>query len=318
MKNKINEIRNSYEIRVKELNLKIEGYKEKIGKRKDKKKKVKEELERTKIERNETNNLLYQTIAKYDKTIAEMKEKSEKELHDLKRREEEYLHSNANLLESDIFSVYKDIQEKFETKLKENVGLKGQNDRITDDFKVTKLNLQNTESLLKDCATIQVKQQKLIQQYKENLADINEQLEKKKDDFKKEFNEYNFKMQKILSERDEEIQSMRIQLRIKSEENQNLRMLSQMILDQRSETEQFFIESLEEVKQEIYKRKKDNQKRAHLFPNLDKKYEEKSNKKVDIKDLLPEDKEKVLRHLFAKINENFKPKNYRDININDI
>jgi len=271
MKNKINEIRNSYEIRVKELNLKIEGYKEKIGKRKDKKKKVKEELERTKIERNETNNLLYQTIAKYDKTIAEMKEKSEKELHDLKRREEEYLHSNANLLESDIFSVYKDIQEKFETKLKENVGLKGQNDRITDDFKVTKLNLQNTESLLKDCATIQVKQQKLIQQYKENLADINEQLEKKKDDFKKEFNEYNFKMQKILSERDEEIQSMRIQLRIKSEENQNLRMLSQMILDQRSETEQFFIESLEEVKQEIYKRKKDNQKRAHLFPNLDKK-----------------------------------------------
>jgi hypothetical protein len=72
------------------------------------------------------------------------------------------------------------------------------------------------------------------------------------------------------------------------------------------------------VKQEIYKRKKDNQKRTHLFPNLEKKYEEKIplNKKVDIKDLLPEDKEKVLRYLFSKINENFKPKNYKDVNVN--
>ncbi len=48
----------------------------------------------------------------------------------MKKREEEYLHSNANLLESDIFTVYKEIQEKFENKLKENVNLKGQNDRI--------------------------------------------------------------------------------------------------------------------------------------------------------------------------------------------
>ena len=139
---------------------------------------MKEELEKVKIERNETNNLLYQTIEKYDKTIAEMKEKFENEIHDLKRREEEYLHSNANLLESDIFSVYKDIQEKFENKLKENVNLKGQNDKMTDEFKITKLSLQNTESLLKDCASIQVKQQKLIQQYKENLDDLNLQLER--------------------------------------------------------------------------------------------------------------------------------------------
>jgi len=42
------------------------------------------------------------------------------------------------------------------------------------------------------------------------------------------------------------------------------------------------------------------------------------NKKIDIKDLQPEEKEKVLRYLFAKINENFKPKNYRDVQINDI
>lgn len=58
---------------------------------------------------------------------------------------------------------------------------------------------------------------------------------KKKEDFKKEFNEYNFKMQKLISERDDEIQSLRNQLRIKLDENYNLKVLAQMILDQRSE-----------------------------------------------------------------------------------
>ena len=94
------------------------------------KKKAKEELERVKKERNETNSLLYQTIEKYDKNIETLKQNFDKEITELKKREEEYLHSNANLLESDIFTVYKEIQEKFEHKLKENVSLKGQNDKM--------------------------------------------------------------------------------------------------------------------------------------------------------------------------------------------
>lgn len=60
-----------------------------------------------------------------------MKQTFDKEISEYKKREEEYLHSNANLLESDIFQVYKDMQEKFEHKLKENVNLKGQNDKIS-------------------------------------------------------------------------------------------------------------------------------------------------------------------------------------------
>lgn len=47
-----------------------------------------------------------------------------------------------------------------------------------DEVKTARLNLQNTESLLKDCAGIQVKQQKLINQYKENLEEANMKLEK--------------------------------------------------------------------------------------------------------------------------------------------
>jgi len=42
-------------------------------------------------------------------------------------------------------------------------------------------------------------------------------------------------MQKLLSDKDEEIRSLKNQIRLKSDENINLRALSQMILDQRSE-----------------------------------------------------------------------------------
>jgi len=74
---------------------------------------------------------------------------------------------------------------------------------------------------------------------------------------------------------------------------------------------------LEDVKLEIYKKKKEQDRKQYFFPAIEKKYEEKimNNKKIDIKELTPEDKEKVLRLLFAKINENYKPKNYKDMNV---
>lgn len=39
-------------------------------------------------------------------------------------------------------------------------------------------------------------------------------------------------------------------IRMKSAESANLRAISQMILDQRSDIEQFFLEALEQVKEE--------------------------------------------------------------------
>ena len=38
---------------------------------------------------------------------------------------------------------------------------------------------------------------------------------------------------------------------------------------------------------------------------------------MDIKDLSPEDKERVLRLLFSKINENYKPKSYKNVDVID-
>ena len=123
----------------------------------------------------------------------------------------------------------------------------------------------------------------------------------------------------MVEDKDKEIKKLRTVLKVKSEENSQLKSLSQMILDQRSEIEQFFIESLEEAKAECYKKKKEAERKGNYFPNLSKKYDEKITigaKNMDIKDLSPEDKERVLRLLFSKINENYKPKSYKNVDVN--
>jgi len=47
---------------------------------------------------------------------------------------------------------------------------------------------------------------------------------------------------------------MRENLRVQNRELRNVRALSQVILDQRSEVEQFFLEALEQIKEEIRKK----------------------------------------------------------------
>jgi hypothetical protein len=129
----------------------------------------------------------------------------------------------------------------------------------------------------------------------------------------------NFKLARLVEDKDKELKKLKQAIKIKSDENSQLRSLSQMILDQRSEIEQFFIESLEEAKAECYKRKKEAERKGNYFPSLSKKYDEKVSsgaKNIDIKDLSSEDKEKVLRLLFAKINENYKPKSYKNVEVN--
>lgn len=89
-----------------------------------------------------------------------------------------------------------------------------------------------------------------------------------------------------------------------------------MILDQRSDVEQFFLESLEQVKEEIRKRKE--KQRESTLPDISKSqfrpsFNKSSNSllgdslrnknlKIKLKDLDWEDRERVLRLLFSKMN----------------
>ena len=63
-----------------------------------------------------------------------------------------------------------------------------------------------------------------------------------------------YQHESIIKQQREDILNSRENLRMKNKELRNVRALAQVILDQRSEVEQFFLEALEQIKEEIRKK----------------------------------------------------------------
>lgn len=99
-----------------------------------------------------------------------------------------------------------------------------------------------------------------------------------------------------------------------------------MILDQRSDVEQFFLEALEQVKEEVKKRKEQNKDSS--LPDINRSNSRRSqynrsensynpdnlnqNLKIKLNDLDWEDRERVLRLLFSKMNSGIPCTNWRN------
>ena len=63
-----------------------------------------------------------------------------------------------------------------------------------------------------------------------------------------------YQHEQIIKEQRSDIINMRENLRVQNRELKNVRALSKVIIDQRSEVEQFFLEALEQIKEEIRKK----------------------------------------------------------------
>ena len=173
---KIAIITDNFNKKLKEIADELEISKEKNSKNKTKKKVLKEEMEKMKVEKERINNALFNTVKNHENESEILKEKFNIEINILKAREEEYMRTNLNILESDIYKVYNDIKDKFEVKLKECMGLKSQNERINDENKFIKSSLETNESIFKEISKMQYSQTKLINQYKESLDQANRQI----------------------------------------------------------------------------------------------------------------------------------------------
>lgn len=69
-------------------------------------------------------------------------------------------------------------------------------------------------------------------------------------EFQKERELIKFQNEQIIKEQNEELKSSTESNKLKTKEARNLKALCQMILDQRSDIEQYFLEALEQVKEE--------------------------------------------------------------------
>lgn len=313
-KDKIQEIKLDFDKKYSNLMNDYDSEKDKCHKYKAKKKEYKQEVEDLKSERTRLNETLISTINKYEETIKEIKHDYDNQIRVLKLKEEDYLKEKETLNENEIYGVYQELKNRFERNLNELKVFKDENNKINDENKIFKLTMESSDNILKECAKIQLQKQKILNQYKDSLKQQNEEMEKMTKQYEEGKTQIIEIYSKAIKDKSSELAELKMNIEIMKQENKKLKSLSQMILDQRSEVEMFFIESLEDIKQEIYKKKKQEQRKRTLFPTISRKYDNpiENMSKISISDLSLEDKEKMLKLLFSKINEKSKPKGYRD------
>ena len=264
----------------------------------------------------------------YENKIKDLNEQYHLKLKATTEIFENFLKNNQELLTTDLYSVYRRLKLKFDTKIKECLDYKVKNEKLVDQNKLFRLSMDNNDEIINECAKVQVEHKKKNKMLQEEVEIKTKMISRIKDEYQKQVDELNEKCTALINESDEEIRQLKNQLAIKSKELEELRTASQNAIKQRSEIELFFIEALKEVKKDIIaQRKREIDRRNNgLFPylnvsssyssgntNTSKKDDSiyvTSLKKVDIKDMDPESKEKILRALLNKINEGKQSKNF--------
>ena len=178
-----------------------------------------------------------------------------------------------------------------------------------------------------DYAKKQYEQNLKIKDLKAKIGMLEKSLSQIVQDFEKEKELLKYQNEQIQQEQDQDIMNYKEQIRLKEREIKNIKALCQMILDQRSDVEQFFLEALEQVKEEM-RRRKEVQKESSL-PELNRSNSKHSqfqrsehsgftNRmypqeiKIKLTDLDWEDRERVLRLLFSKMNSGVPCTNWRN------
>mmetsp|Transcript_31753 Transcript_31753/g.28123 ORF Transcript_31753/g.28123 Transcript_31753/m.28123 type:complete len:300 (+) Transcript_31753:111-1010(+) len=155
-----------------------------------------------------------------------------------------------------------------------------------------------------------------IQILEKSLSQIVQDFEKEKQILKKQNEE-------VITNQKDELEALKDDSKQKTKELRMLKSLANVVIEQRSDIEQFFLEALEQIKDEIRKKVSEEKSRFripgtgmggtmgslnHTTGSQDptKSYAD----KVDLNDLDWEDRERVLRLLFSKINAGVHPSHH--------
>ena len=257
---------------------------------------------------NEVNKTLEENenIFRYNQKILKKKlEEKENQINNLrselvkeKIRKQNLFQNEYNENKNNLLDEIKQLQKQVDRLSNMNSELSLQNSEYEKIIK--NLENKNKENILK----IKQMNKNYNSLIKEKTIDILE------NEIKQYINDLNIQIETSLNE----LNSLNEEMSFLKEENKKLKMLSNEIIQARNETEIFFLDVLNDAKIDLYKQKKDKIRKFSFFPRLKNFYEKENEIKVDIKELSPEMREKILRNLFEKINEGYNEKKYRELN----
>ena len=257
---------------------------------------------------NEVNKTLEENenIFRYNQKILKKKlEEKENQINNLrselvkeKIRKQNLFQNEYNENKNNLLDEIKQLQKQVNKLSNMNSELSLQNSEYEKIIK--NLENKNKENILK----IKQMNKNLYSLIQEKTIDILE------NEIKQYINDLNIQIESSLNE----LNSLNEEMSFLKEENKKLKMLSNEIIQARNETEIFFLDVLNDAKIDLYKQKKDKIRKFSFFPRLKNFYEKENEIKVDINELSPEMREKILRNLFEKINEGYNEKKYRELN----
>lgn len=220
------------------------------------------------------------------------------ELEKEKIRKKSLYESMYNESKNSYIDEIKQLKKQLEKLSRINFELSEQNSEYEN--KIKNLENKNTET--------NTKLQEMRNKYNSLIKDkTNDILE---DEIKQYISDLNIQIDSSQNE----LNSLNEEISYLNQENKRLKFLTKEIIEARNETEIFFLDALNDVKMELYKQKKEKIKRDCFFPKLKNFYETGNEIKVDIRELTPEIREKILRKLFEKINGGYNEQNYNELN----
>jgi hypothetical protein len=319
---------------IKEITDEMAGVKVNLELVNKEKKKLMEKVEQLELEIQRLNLVNTDTIQKYENEIKEINEKHSNKLKQTSDIFEKFLENNKELLTTDLYTDYRELKSKFEAKKKESIDYRNKNNALYEQNKMFRLSMSNNDGIINECAKAQVEAKKKNKKLQEQIEQKDKIIQQMKLDYQSQISNINTKFTQLLQDNENEIQSLKNELNDKSRRLKSIQQTSQSAMKARTDLEIFFIEQLQECKIEIAKKKRlEEERKKNVFPFLNMSVSSQFNnfsgstdddslflttaKKVEIKDIEPEYKEKLLRNLLNKLNEQNIKKSINFENIKD-
>ena len=292
------------------------------------KQKLLEKVEQLELEIQKINNDNSDTIQNYENQIREINEKHSNKLKETVDIFKKFLENNKELLTTDLYTDYRELKNKFVSKKQESIDYKYKNNKLYEQNKMFKLSMNNNDGIINECARAQVEAKKRNKKLQEQIEQKDNIIEKMKLEYQSQISKINDKFTEILQKNESEITSLRNELNNKNRRLAAIEQTSRNAMNARSDLEVFFTEQLRECKIEIAKKKiMEEERKKNIFPFLNMSISTQLNnnsgstddesffittaKKVEIKDIEPEYKEKLLRNLLNRLNEQNNNKSFK-------
>ena len=313
---KVEEVKTEQRAVIEKVNAEMEKVKENLEKQRMKKNNLEFRKEKLTKEIEKLKSVHEITIQNYEHRIDELHFMHHSKLKQITEIFEKFLQNNQELLSTDLFTVYRRLKFKFDTKIKECLDYKSKNEALKEENRDYRLDMENNDDILNKCGEIQLNNKKKNKELNNQIEKKEKLIEQMQMEYKKQFDDLNNKYTSIVKDDEDEIRVLKMELEAKNKELNEVKQISKEIINDRVDVENFFIDQLKVVKNEIKKKKKNEiEKKKSYFPYLNMNYSQNNSlkddsiyvtsiKRVDAKDMDPESKEKILRSILNTINVN--------------